>query len=831
MADEIKAQLPHLIVTNTVTTESYTKPKGGGAGSSDLPARDRQKHASQLIQQLDALRPFEKSITHEQKDFGSEISGIYVTFESNPGLDLQLKSLENQPSKIELCSSHLTEENITSATVFVPEGKLDHFLKKVTDYRDKDTRPNKDGNTKPLNQPLIDSISEIKLAVLESLWTDDKEQLPLDNKSPIWWEVWIRLSDKADNEGFFREKAEILGLRLNPNTLYFVNRAVILAYGTKESIIRSISLLGIIAELRRAKETAGFFAEMGAIDQSEWVDETAGRLVVSPEINTYACLLDSGMNEGHPLLAPIAASEDMHSYEPVWGTHDGNRFGHGTPMAGLTSYGDLTDVLASDLPIEMTHKLESVKIIPNWNAGQNDPELYGAITREGIARVEVENVERKRVFCMAVTTTDNRDRGKPSSWSATIDAIASGKEDDKQRLIILSAGNTDITDRIHYPDSNHTDTVHDPGQSWNALTVGGYTEKILINDPDLSNYEPLANSGDLAPSSCTSTAWNSNWPFKPDIVMEAGNMGINRASNDLHDDIDDLQLLSTHHEIREKLLATFGDTSAASALATRLSTMLLAEYPDFWPETLRGLLIHAAEWTEALKSSFDLSKQAGYRQLLQYCGYGVPNPEKLFWSTTNSLTLIAQDQLQPYTKEGSTIKTRDINLHQIPWPKDILESLGATEVEMKVTLSYFIEPNPAQRGWATKYRYASHRLQFDVKRSLENLQGFKQRINQQARDTEYNKDNNVKETGDWLLGSKLRGTGSIHSDTWRGTATDLASREFVAVYPMTGWWKELKSEDKWANLTRYSLIISLTTPETDIYTEVANYIRQEVEIL
>ncbi|MGB0849494.1 MAG: subtilase, partial [Thiolinea sp.] len=145
------------------------------------------------------------------------------------------------------------------------------------------------------------------------------------------------------------------------------------------------------------------------------------------------------------------------------------------------------------------------------------------------------------------------------------------------------------------------------------------------------------------------------------------------------------------------------------------------------------------------------------------------------------------------------------------------------------TLSYFVEPNPGQRGWGTKYRYASHRLQFDVRRSLETVEGFEQRINQLARDTEFNAKNNVKDTG-WMLGSNLRKTGSIHSDTWIGTAAELAPRKYVAVYPLNGWWKELKKHERWANQANYSLIISISTPETDIYTEVASQVQSVIEV-
>jgi hypothetical protein len=42
----------------------------------------------------------------------------------------------------------------------------------------------------------------------------------------------------------------------------------------------------------------------------------------------------------------------------------------------------------------------------------------------------------------------------------------------------------------------------------------------------------------------------------------------------------------------------------------------------------------------------------------------------------------------------------------------------------------------------------------------------------------------------WLLGERQRHRGSLHQDVWKGTAADLASRGFIAVYPSAmGWWR------------------------------------------
>lgn len=826
MAGTSKERLPHLLIKNSATAESYSRPQRGmGRTESQNPPRNRQAHAQRLLDKIQEIQSQETGIIEQQKAFGLDVNnGIYLAFESEPDFELKFSSLEFQPSGIELCSvKHV--DNKTVATVFVPEGKLTHFLKKISQYQLENTPKNQ-----PKNKDLVESVTAIKLAAIDALWTDGPELMPNAGQS-IWWEIWLRRSDKIDYEAFLRDHAPQLDLKVGVESIRFLDRTIVLVFGTREQISHSIHLLGVIAELRKAKDTADFFTGMNRQDQHDWIKHTLQHMTPPTNATSYVCILDTGVNHTHPLLQPVADTANMHTYIPSWNTDD--RHGHGTAMAGLSIYGDLTEALANPLPIQLTHRLESVKITP-YPEFHTDKFLYGAITRDSIARVEIES-DQQRIFCMAVSTTDNRDRGRPSSWSATIDAITSGYEDEQQRLVILSAGNTDPQYRHLYPDNNLTDEVHDPGQAWNALAVGGYTEKIWLDAVANPGWSPLAPPGGLAPASCTSMEWQKTWPIKPDIVMEAGNMAINPAYVEA-DYIDDaLQLLSTGHQFTlGKQLVSFGDTSAAAALAANLAAKVQALYPEYWPETIRALLIHSAQWTQAMKAPFmPLSTQDKYRQLLRYCGYGVPDEETLFWSARNELTLIAQDIIRPYTKEGSTVKTRDVNLHTLPWPAEVLRELPPeTQVEMKVTLSYFIEPNPGSRGWVNKYRYASHGLRFDVRRPLESLVEFKQRINQKARDEEHAYNGAKQDSGEWLLGEKLRSLGLVHSDTWTGQAAELAERGYISVYPVLGWWKERPNLERWGKSARYALIVSIKTPdvETDIYTPIENQITVQIVV-
>ena len=117
--------------------------------------------------------------------------------------------------------------------------------------------------------------------------------------------------------------------------------------------------------------------------------------------------------------------------------------------------------------------------------------------------------------------------------------------------MFISAGN--LRHEILQPDYEYHRSncerggIEDPAQAWNAVTVGAFTEKVFIRHPDYDDWQPLAESGDLCPTSRTSLPWppenQSGWPIKPDIVMEGGNyaesLGGDRAG------IDDLSLLTT----------------------------------------------------------------------------------------------------------------------------------------------------------------------------------------------------------------------------------------------------------------------------------------------
>ncbi len=224
-----------------------------------------------------------------------------------------------------------------------------------------------------------------------------------------------------------------------------------------------------------------------------------------------------------------------------------------------------------------------------------------------MALPETANIARRRVFSLSVTSEPDRP-GEPSLWSAAVDAISAGTDigqvagsiellglpdDAAKRLVIVSAGNvTECQD--DYISVCDTSPIEDPAQSWNALTVGAYTELVdTPSDPSFAGWKPLAKEGDISPHSRTGVAaGGSQWPIKPDICMEGGNVLTDNAGD-----------FKTNHPVvslhttsasDDKALSSANATSAATSLAARLAARAMAKYPDYWPETIRGLLVHAA---------------------------------------------------------------------------------------------------------------------------------------------------------------------------------------------------------------------------------------------
>lgn len=142
---------------------------------------------------------------------------------------------------------------------------------------------------------------------------------------------------------------------------------------------------------------------------------------------------------------------------------------------------------------------------------------------------------------------------------------------------------------------------------------------------------------------------------------------------------------------------------------------------------------------------------------------------------------------------------------------------------MKITLSYFIEPNLTGKAATRPDTYRSFGLRFDMKKRGESDARFRSRITASQGKTGADAEG---EASYWLLGPKAMQAGSLHCDLWRGRAIDLAGHDAIAVYPVGGWWKSHIGQKRVGDKARYALVISISAPDQDVdlYSEINTYV-------
>lgn len=399
-------QLPHLFPRATGTVERYTYARPVGSAEFRVPPRDdRVQHSQSLVTQLQSAEQQAKTQVAAQPTV-EKPKGVVLDFQSDPKFKLQLKSLESDRSGIELRNSRVDANGIMHATVFIPDGKVGLFVRKFEAYAD----PAKDSpKGTPKNNELVASISQIRLAALESFWMDAGE-FPREKEEPLWWEVWLREAlNPYDVVDVFRQRAQAAGVLVSQRELRFPDRRVVLARATITQLLAIENLFDILAELRFAKILAGEFLDLPPRDQADFIQDALARIVAPPIDAPSVCHLDTGVNRGHPLLGLALAEEHLLAVDPTWRASDGHPQQHGTGMAGLALYGCLTELLNSTGPISLLHRLESVKILPDH--GQHDPDLYGDVTAQSIARIEIVAPERERRAFALTITADSSDEG------------------------------------------------------------------------------------------------------------------------------------------------------------------------------------------------------------------------------------------------------------------------------------------------------------------------------------------------------------------------------------------------------------------------------------
>ncbi|MCA3699966.1 MAG: S8 family peptidase [Brevundimonas sp.] len=859
--DNSRRDRAHLRVDPFRETGPYTYPK---MKQTRNPYRDDPAaHGAALLAQLAAALPAIAPNGSDQLTLKGLKPGVLVTVETAaPATSLQ--GAGKVPAKFEMARQDVVvmrtvrlDDRSENAVVFVPDAAREALRDRIAAYGSTDL-----GNRKRPHEPIYEKIETIGAADAGVLFA---ETVDFIDPALVWWEFWVR-GRRADA---VVQAAKTVGLDVHADRLSFPDVEVVFVLGTAAQA-RAFAgrILGAVAEIHRATGTIEPFLDRcpGRVGQSDFVADLAGRTLGPADDAPVVCILDTGVSAAHPLVAPglkHASAVDMR-----WGTDDHYRdTGHGTGLASLALFGDLEFVMGDARIVQLDHGIESVKLLHPPGFPAIEVHSYGSLTLSAIATVEIERPGVRRSFCLACSTAVNP-AVRPSSWSGAIDQAAAGSVPGERvegqtaskapkRLILVAAGNVLADSRAAVAVGAR---IEDPAQAWNAMTVGGMTAKINVPD----GLVAIAEANTVSPFSADTTGMPTDLlPMKPEVMFEAGNMAEDGAG--ICDWHPNLSLLAAGRDVANEPLAPLWATSAAVGVAGHFLGRLKAALPDLWPETYRALMVQSARWPQPVRSLL-VANGAGWKvgkgeaqQILRKIGYGVPDFEAATRSARNALTFLAQAEIQPYAtgKDGRTGVFNAVDFYDLPWPHEALLALGDAPVILRVTLSYFVEPNLSGKAATRPDTYRSYGLRFAMKKRNESDDDFRGRLSRLASDGQELAENENgeleelelimeatvaadeaaeagKESSSWLLGSKAISAGSLHSDLWRGKASDLAAHDHIAVHPVGGWWKSHIGQKRQNDQCRYALVISIEADELDVdlYSEAqAQVIERDIAIL
>ncbi len=346
--------LPHLRVTANPTERPYVSTGTVVTRRTfrRTTVRSRVAHASHLKSQAWQAT---LAIHHRCRDAPPQLCfGQTLAFTGDAGIVEALEPFSRHREGLELLNVVVTPAGVR-VTVYFQKGRLRQLDAMIRRYRVGSVSAT---TGEAPNAALLEGIERISLAAAADLWTEDRLPFPPDGRA-VWWEAWLHLAD-ATQDAAHAQSSELLvtaGGRASGVWIAFPERIVVTAWATPEQLRGSFELLNCIAELRRASEPVVDYIDAPGRFQGELVAEAVGRVRPPGAGSPAVLLLDTGVDRGHPLLSAALAENDAQAVVTEWGGADHPQDKHGTGMAGIALYGDLTQLLTVDGEWRLRHRL------------------------------------------------------------------------------------------------------------------------------------------------------------------------------------------------------------------------------------------------------------------------------------------------------------------------------------------------------------------------------------------------------------------------------------------------------------------------------------------
>ncbi|HTE24129.1 S8 family peptidase [Flavitalea sp.] len=535
--------------------------------------------------------------------------------------------------------------------------------------------------------------------------------------------------------------------------------------------------------------------------------------ILRPEDNSPTiCVIDSGLQEQHILLAPAVLSAYSRNYVPYENTTsdqvtDG---GHGTKVAGAILFGN-------DIPGSGSFQppcfLVNARILDTGNF--LPPSLYPPELMEQIA----DEFSSVRIFNMSIASRGACRTIHMSAWAATIDKLIH----ERKILFLLACGNIRSSTGQHqrpgvadhllagrqYPDYllEPSSRVANPAQSFLGLTVGS----VCVNE-----FEDVdrASFGKRGYVSSFSRSGPGMWGcIKPDVVEYGGDFL--REKNGF--------LITQHNTTSAHVVKTGANrtgfavgTSFAAPKVGHIIAQLAKKFPNDSTLLYKALVIQSARLPEHV---FHNPNDAALRVL----GYGIPDIGRALESNPYRITFVTE----------GVVSAQQANLYSVNIPKELRRAGKDFDILVEVTLSYTATPRRTRRRLKS---YFGSWLTWETSKLGENFQIFSSRVlkNMNDPDEEPIDPKSIR----WTISTSpaygrvanFKRQDSATQKDWTILKSNILPEELsFAVVGHKGWDKDTVQE------LPFALVISLEaiSKENEIYEliEISNRIEVEADVI
>jgi hypothetical protein len=544
------------------------------------------------------------------------------------------------------------------------------------------------------------------------------------------------------------------------------------------------------------------------------IDNIAPELLPPEEHFPRVCVIDSGIQEEHRLLAPAihATSKSFIEGDVTTADVSGNG-GHGTRVAGAVLY-------SNKIPREGLYQLpcfvQNARVLSLIDGNTALPQnLYPPELMRDI----VAHFEGTRIFNMSINSYSPCKTNHMSQWAAMIDKLIY----ENNILFILSAGNIRLqTGSIispgikeylnsgrNYPEYllEKTSRIANPAQSCFALTVGS----ICIDKFDEEFSESFGSKD--SPSSFSRTGLGLWGMIKPDVVEYGGDIVKEKNANP------NLAFETTTSP--ELVKSTYGGgsgigndsvgTSFAAPKVAHIAAHIQRLYPEESSNLYRALIVQSARLPDAIFANPNINH-------IRHFGYGIPDLNRATVNSERRITLIASGKLA--AKQSS--------VYSVKVPEEMRRPGQDYDILIEVTLSFSANPRRTRRRTQS---YLSTWLDWESSMLNENYDQFVNRVLKDMEEPiERAEDQNsikwiIRERKDWSKINNLRRQDSTLQKSWCVIKSyQLPEILSIAIVGHKGWVCDLDEE------VPYSMAISFEALKANINVYEMIRVENQIEI-